>query len=249
MKYVYLYQTKDNENRKGEIKAPNRAEAYALLRKQGIKPYRVIGDDPAPWRKWVLRGAIIAGGMLVSVLVAVAIAFALVDRAPASTMRHQLAGDDAYIRQQSALGWKGVFAAELDRRLAVYSQPGWNAFEPAVTSEEETQFTGELGVEPRLVDEDRAELRELLGIVREMRSELGDYVASGGTIGGYFSMLDERQQEEAAFRAKAFETLRRAAPADAQRVWLNQNIRLKDRGLATIPKEAVEAASPDAIEK
>ena len=36
MKYKYLYQTKDNENREGWIKAKDRADAYAKLRKQGV---------------------------------------------------------------------------------------------------------------------------------------------------------------------------------------------------------------------
>ena len=50
MKYQYFYQTKTNENRDGWITAKNRAEAYAALRKQGIRPYRVVGDDPVRWQ-------------------------------------------------------------------------------------------------------------------------------------------------------------------------------------------------------
>ena len=33
MKYQYFYQTKDNENRSGWIKARNRESAYTILRK------------------------------------------------------------------------------------------------------------------------------------------------------------------------------------------------------------------------
>lgn len=54
MTFRYLYQTKANENREGEIKARSRNEAYLLLRKQGIRPYRVIGDDPWNWRPWAI---------------------------------------------------------------------------------------------------------------------------------------------------------------------------------------------------
>ena len=71
MTYKYLYQDKDNNNCTGEIKARNRAEAYALIRKSGIRPYRVIGDDPYNWRPWavgigyaVLIGAILVLGLL-----------------------------------------------------------------------------------------------------------------------------------------------------------------------------------------
>ena len=50
MIYKYLYQDRENRNHEGEIKARSRDEAYTLLRKQGIKPYRIIGDDPWNWR-------------------------------------------------------------------------------------------------------------------------------------------------------------------------------------------------------
>jgi hypothetical protein len=62
VKYRYLYQDRQNRNCEGEIKARSRDEAYTLLRKQGIKPYRVIGDDPWNWRPWVIA----AGYMFLS---------------------------------------------------------------------------------------------------------------------------------------------------------------------------------------
>ena len=69
MKYQYLYQTKENENREGWINAKNRAEAYAALRRQGIRPYRLIGDDPVQWQPW-------AAGAGFVVLAAIAAFFA-----------------------------------------------------------------------------------------------------------------------------------------------------------------------------
>ena len=62
MKYIYLYQDRENKNLRGEINARDRADAYARLRKQGIRPYRVIGDDPWNWRPW----AISAGYLILS---------------------------------------------------------------------------------------------------------------------------------------------------------------------------------------
>lgn len=70
LKYKYLYQDRKNNNLEGEIVARSRDEAYKLLRQQGIRPYRVIGDDPWNWRPW----AISAGYVLLSAaLVAVGI--------------------------------------------------------------------------------------------------------------------------------------------------------------------------------
>lgn len=67
MNYTYLYQDRQNVNRTGEIVARDRADAYAKLRKQGIRPYRVIGDDPWNWRPW----AISAGYVVLSVALVV----------------------------------------------------------------------------------------------------------------------------------------------------------------------------------
>ena len=72
--FKYLYQDKTNVNRAGEIKARSRAEAYALLRKQGIRPYRVIGDDPWNWRPW----AVAAGYLVLLAALAVVSYFAIV---------------------------------------------------------------------------------------------------------------------------------------------------------------------------
>ena len=54
LKYKYLYQDRENRNLEGEISAKNRADAYQLLRKNGIRPYRLIGDDPWNWRPWAI---------------------------------------------------------------------------------------------------------------------------------------------------------------------------------------------------
>ena len=62
MKYKYLYQDSKNVSHEAEIDARDRADAYARLRRQGIRPYRVIGDDPWNWRPW----AISAGYLVLS---------------------------------------------------------------------------------------------------------------------------------------------------------------------------------------
>ena len=68
LKYKYLYQDRENKNLEGEVVARNRDEAYKLLRKQGIRPYRVIGDDPWNWRPWAISaGYVILSAALVAV--------------------------------------------------------------------------------------------------------------------------------------------------------------------------------------
>lgn len=70
MKYKYLYQDRKNNNLEGEIVAKNRDEAYKLLRQQGIRPYRVIGDDPWNWRPWAISAGYV---LLASALVVVGV--------------------------------------------------------------------------------------------------------------------------------------------------------------------------------
>ena len=67
MKYTYLYQNKSNQNCSGEIEARNRADAYTKIRKMGIRPYRVIGDDPFDWQPIVFWGVISVAVLVVIV--------------------------------------------------------------------------------------------------------------------------------------------------------------------------------------
>ena len=73
MTYKYLYQDKANQNLEGEIVAKNRDEAYKLLRKQGIRPYRVIGDDPWNWRPWAISAGyvVLSAALLIVGIIAI----------------------------------------------------------------------------------------------------------------------------------------------------------------------------------
>lgn len=72
MKFKYLYQDRENRNREGWVDAKTRDEAYTKLRKHGIRPYRVIGDDPWNWRPAaiVVGYAVLAGVLVVVSVVA-----------------------------------------------------------------------------------------------------------------------------------------------------------------------------------
>ena len=73
LKYTYLYQDRKNRNLSGEIVARNRADAYLQLRRQGIRPYRVIGDDPWNWRPWAISAGYLVLSAALVVLGVVAI--------------------------------------------------------------------------------------------------------------------------------------------------------------------------------
>ena len=231
MKYTYLYQTKTNENREGFIEARDRADAYTKLRKQGIRPYRIIGDDPVRWQPWAIGGTIAA--LVVALAVAVAVAFGGGDgRAP--TSRQQLTGDRSVISTGLANGWEGVFATDLDRYLAAYAQPGWIALPPELDAAALAALADGLNVPLDYRDGDSPEVTLLRNIVAQMRAEMTDYLAAGGTVADDLDCLEERQDQERAFRNRALEALARAPESLRDRAKINLNARLREMGLAEI---------------
>lgn len=136
MKYRYLYQTKENENREGWIKARSRDEAYTILRKQGIKPYRVIGDDPFNWRPWVIGAGYVVLLVLVFVLAGWILCSGVLDerrgRRQISRPRVVLTGEEAEDMRLKA-------AEAVDRAPEAYRYHVWRSVNARLT---------EMGVEP-----------------------------------------------------------------------------------------------------
>jgi len=232
VKYRYLYQTKDNENKEGWIKAKSRENAYAELRKAGIRPYRVIGDDPLNWKPYA-AGAVI-------VLLATALAAVLLvgreDRRPHP--RAQLVGDRAVIDAGVYSGWTNVLSSALDLRLAKYAQPG-KFVEASKPSEEEcAALLAALDEPVPYVAGEPPEHRMLKNIVAKMREDMRAYIADGGDVVGYFDFLDERQSQEREFREKALDTVYRAPESLRERAWLGVNARLKDMGIEPLSRPA-----------
>lgn len=236
MKYRYFYQTSGNENREGEISAKNRAEAYAKLRKSGIRPYRVVGDDPAAWRRWM------ADGVIAALLVASGMAaFRFVVRGDdpfAPMCRRQIYGDPALVEAGAISGWEGVFESPLDRYLAAYAIPGREAEPPLLSPDEIGSFADELSRKDVRDGDERSEHRQLRNIVAWMKDEMRAYLAAGGTVGDYLALLDERQQIEMELREKAAESVERAPRGYGLAAWLGVNAKLRDMGIAPIEAPA-----------
>jgi len=236
VKYTYFYQTKDNENRTGEICARDRADAYTQLRKQGVRPYRVVGDDPSTWRRWLPLGSVIA---LSAAAVAAALVFAFGGE-PEDTpiVRQQLVGDEDFIVAQTATEWAETLPSALDRYLAAYAQPGWEVVRsvpPESALEDLKRPLTVTGVE-------RTEIRQLKRILMTMRGELSELVANGGTLADYAAIISDRQAGEAALRAKAIESLLSTPHSMRRRAFASLNICLRDRNIAPLPKSLLGEA-------
>ncbi len=230
MKYRYFYQTRENENRDGWISARNRAEAYAALRKQGIRPYRVVGNDPVRWQPWAILLAFV---VLASAFVALVLLRGDAAREP--IRRAQLVGDKAVIANGLLHGWADVFPNALDRHLAAYAQPGWIALPPEVTEADLSEYVRQLALPPVPVqDGDDNAVRQLKGIVATMRREMKEYIASGGTVGDYLAFLESRQDDEAEYRAQAEDSLRNTPEVLRTTARINLNMRLRELGLREI---------------
>lgn len=229
VKYKYLYQTKENENREGWITAKDRADAYAKLRRQGIKPYRVVGDDPVKWQPWAVGATIV---VLAVALAASLLAIRDTSRRPAG--RQQLVGERSVISAGLASCWDGVFDTDLDRYLAAYAQPGWIAVPPELGEGAVAKFADDLARPVGYRDGDGPEVRLLKRIVAKMREEMKEYLAGGGTVKDYMEFLEERQDQERDLRNKAIDSVARAPESMRERALANVNVRLREMGLAEI---------------
>lgn len=211
MKFLYEYRTSDNVKHSGVIKAADREAAYALLKKQGIKPSR-FSEAPGFFNKlfgkgkrWIAIGVL---GVLCLVLCAV-VAFriggdndvGLRDTLDA-TSRRQVIGDAEIVAQGIRTGWADVFAEEGERFLASFAIPGVPAGQRS-TTEEEIAAALERSVE--VAPSDPIETRQIKSMVEGMKQELREFLAAGGTIKQYGKRLVRRQEEEISYytRAKA----------------------------------------------
>lgn len=232
MKYHYFYQTSKNENRDGFVKAKNRADAYAILRKQGIRPYRLLGDDPINWQPWAI-------GLAFLVMVAAFFVLLFGDNDDLSTTnaairRQQLIGEDVILSKGLETGWIDYLPTSLDRYLAAYAQPGWMALPPDFTADEISRFKDDLSVELISSENDPKIVALLKSIILSMRQELREYLNNGGSVVDYLKLLDERQDREISMRKQARETVEAAPESMRARVLMNQNLFLREMGLAEL---------------
>lgn len=232
MKYQYFYQTSKNENRDGFIRAKNRAEAYASLRKQGIRPYRLLGDDPVNWQPWAVGAAFTV--MIAAFFALFFFLYPSSSSSKVSVRRQQLPDDGVSLLRGIETGWADSLPTRLDRYLAAYAQPGWIALPPEFSPEEISRFGEDLNVELKIARGDSETVVLLKKILVSMRQELKGYLDRGGRLSDYLKLLDERQDREISMREQAREAVE-SAPADSRaRVLMNQNLYLREMGLAEL---------------
>ena len=240
MKYHYFYQTSKNESADGWIAAKDRNDAYAQLRKRGIKPYKLLGKNPLPWRRW----ALVAVPMAALAGMSAWLAWGTKDnvagaRAEFEVARHQIYGDRSIIENGIATRWSACGLSAGEQHLARYAQPGVAV--PRVAAFGKIVAAVDESLERRLeaADGELTEYRQIKGIVEAMKSELRRYKASGGTTESYLKRLHERQKLEIAFYLAAEQELKSASEEksddELNGLWAEKNAELRAIGLPMLP--------------
>ena len=231
-KFHYFYQSKENKNLDGWIVAKSRDDAYAQLRKQSIKPYKVVGKDPIAWKRW-------AAIAVLAVALAGTYAWLALRSEPVAPdeqfVRHQIYGAESVVRNGMSTEWSACGLDEGERYLARYAQPGirvaYRRRTPETASAVEASLSRHLEVE----DSELLEYRQLKQIVESIKDELREYIKSGGNVDGFLDRLQERQDQEVAYYNAANQELENAKatmPEDElYNLWAAKNAELRAIGL------------------
>ena len=223
MKFLYEYQDKANKRHKGTLNAATRADAYAALKAQGIKPIRC---EEAPGffnllfgkgKRWlaiaILAVACVSLAIVVGRGVLTAPQPSSVEESFDSPIRRQIIGDAAIIEKGLRTGWADVFDTEGDRFLASFAIPGTP---PAVrtTTEEKLReaLDNEPSKHPNLPNiQTSLEARQILAIVAGMKKEINGLLKDGWTLREVGIALVRRQEKEIGYYERAKSEIETAA--------------------------------------
>lgn len=231
-KFHYFYQSKENKNLDGWIVAKSRDDAYAQLRKQSIKPYKVVGKDPIAWKRW-------AAIAVLAVALAGTYAWLALRSEPVAPdeqfVRHQIYGAESVIRNGISTEWSACGLDEGERYLARYAQPGIKVAYRRRTPETASAVEASLSRHLEEEDSELLEYRQLKQIVESIKDELRAYIKSGGNVDGFLDRLQERQDQEVAYYNAANQELENAKatmPEDElYNLWAAKNAELRAIGL------------------
>ena len=234
-KFHYFYQSKENNNLDGWIAAKSRDDAYAQLRKVGIKPYKVVGKDPLAWKRWT--AIVVLALALAGTYAWIALRPAPVSEEEQTVHRHQIYGAESVIRNGMATDWAVCDLEDGEQFLAKYAQPGVPVASARgdlnkIASALENALTRRL--EPQ--DDELLEYRQVKQIVEAMKDELRSYIDHGGTARLYIDRLQERQSQEVAYYRAAAQELDNAKSSgasddDLYALWSAKNAELRAIGL------------------
>ena len=257
MKFLYEYRTKDNVRHEGEIAAPDREAAFALLKAQGIRPGSMT-EAPGFFNKLFGKGK---RWLAIGVLSAVCgvLSFVLWHRPSSlfphpssliplpsslsqsldSPMRRQLIGDSAVIEKGIKTGWADIFKDEGDRFLASFAIPGYPA---AVRNVSEAELLKVLRTSHFALpsDSEGIEARQVRAIVSGIKDEIRGLLKEGWSITEIGRSLAKRQDREIGYFNRAKNEIEQAkksnlSESELNALWEKKNDELRNMGIRLVP--------------
>lgn len=237
MKFLYEYRTSDNAKHNGVIRAADREAAYALLKKQGIKPSR-FSEAPGFFNKLFGKGKRwIAIGVLCAVCLVLCAVLIRTERKEQdarhkaqTSERHQIYGDPSIIEEIESSAYASVFTHPGERFLAYFAQPGREV--PLAARCDADVVAACLTNAIVVAADDPREVAELKRIVNGIKDELRAYLEEGGAA-DYIRQLRDRQREERMIYLRVLNELE-GNPDPAIREERNKSLR--ELGLRTVPR-------------
>ena len=247
MKYTYAYKSSDGTRHEASMEAASRDSVFEALRKEGIRPIKVVAADGAKANGEVrgVKKRVVAALVALAAIGAVVVT-SLYNRAIAPSLpefeaeqtRRQIIGDTAIIDKGIATGWSEVFKDEGERFLASFAVPGVKAGQRNTTAGE---VEAALGRQVEADAGDGLEARQIKAMVEGMKREARAYIAAGGSIAEYCKRLTERQDAEIAVYERTKGELERARETmdfgEFLSLWEERNDQLRNLGIKLIPLE------------
>ena len=232
--------------------AESREAVFEALRKQGIRPIKVVAADgsKANGAPVGVRRRVVVASILVAVLAAVGATAAFlrilrpaprVEAFQADQTRRYPIGDAAIIEKGILTGWSDVFEHEGERFLASFAVPGVKAGQRNTTVEE---IESSLGRKIEPTPDDGLESRQIKAMVEGMKAEARAYVVAGGSVVEYGKRLTERQDAEIAIYERTKADLEQAKETMSGNAlisyWESQNDKLRNLGIRPLTLESLE---------
>ena len=246
MKFIYSYNTKQNERREGlTISASNRDAAFSELNKRGIRPFKL---QPAPGM-WNKLSAIGGRGLAIIVLAAALGLFMAIALTQHKDIVELEQNDDVRDIVTGAINSKvrrqliGVFEHEGERFLASFAIPGVPA---TVRTTNVAALEEALKRKVEVKESDGMEARQIKAMVEGMKDELRRFVSAGGTIEQYGRRLVARQDDEIAIYTRACNEVEQAAKSNAGKSGISELVDKRNGELRRMGIRLI--AMPDAVD-
>ncbi len=260
MDFVYYYKTSDGVRHEAEMSAPTRDEVFAVLRRQGIRPMKVVSKQGtrANGEVKLVGKRLVFAALVVGLLVGGALVFLGHDKGAefykadgtigvqrkekvcVPMVRRQIFGDRVKVDSLMNGGAKLIFANAGELFLSQFAEPGRAvAKQNPLTPELEKALMDALTAPIYTFSDEMQECVELKNIVAGMKEELRMFLASGGAVREYVTRLESRQAMEVAHRESAQEKLAKAlvenSSQEALATWRGLNIWLNTMGIEKLP--------------